>query len=127
MIFIYNFLLIIFAIILLPVILIAFIIQPKFRAGFFKKIGFYRFDPQGLKTIIFHAVSVGEVNAIKELVKEYRKIHPEKIIIVTTTTKTGQETAKKAFNGIVNQLTFLMIFSLAFYHFLIYIIPKKLL
>ncbi len=106
MIFIYNFLLIIFAIILLPVILIAFIIQPKFRAGFFKKIGFYRFDPQGLKTIIFHAVSVGEVNAIKELVKEYRKIHPEKIIIVTTTTKTGQETAKKAFNGIVNQVTY---------------------
>ena len=44
MVFIYNIVLISLAIGLLPIILIAFIIQPKFRAGFWEKIGFYSFE-----------------------------------------------------------------------------------
>ena len=106
MIFIYNAVLILLAIALLPVILIAFIIQPKFRAGFWQKLGFYSFDKKGEKTTVFHAVSVGETNAIKELIKEYKKRHPKEIIIVTTATKTGQEIAQKAFSEIADKVSY---------------------
>ena len=106
LVFIYNIVLISLAITLLPLILIAFIIQPKFRAGFWEKIGFYSFDKKGKKTTVFHAVSVGETNAIKELVKAYREKHPEETIVVTTTTRTGQEIAQKSFKDIVDKVTY---------------------
>ena len=61
------------ALILLPVILIALAIQPKFRAGFFQKLGFYKNNLNGEKTTVFHAVSVGETNAIADTVKVYRQ------------------------------------------------------
>lgn len=103
---IYNIVLISLAITLLPLILIAFIVQPKFRAGFWEKIGFYSFDKKGQKTTVFHAVSVGETNAIKDLVKAYREKHPNEVIVVTTTTRTGQEIAQKAFKDIVDKVTY---------------------
>ena len=107
MIVIYNIILILLSIILLPIILIAFVIQPKFRAGFKEKIGFYSFeDNKKSGTTVFHAVSVGEVNAVKELIKEYRNKHPEKNLIITTTTKTGQETAKKALSQYAEKITY---------------------
>ena len=106
MIIIYNLVLISLVIALLPLILIAFIIQPKFRAGFWEKIGFYSFDKKDSKTTIFHAVSVGETNAIKDLVRAYGDKHPEEVIVVTTTTKTGQEVAKKVFANIVDKVTY---------------------
>lgn len=106
MIIVYNLVLISLAITLLPLILIAFIIQPKFRAGFWEKIGFYKFDNKDAKTTVFHAVSVGETNAIKDLVKAYRAKHPDEVIIVTTTTKTGQEIAQKSFKDIVDKVTY---------------------
>ena len=83
---IYNIILIKLAIVLLPVILIAFIIQPKFRAGFWEKIGFYSFD-KNVKTTVFHAVSVGETNAIKELVKQYKEKNPDERHQVTLLVK----------------------------------------
>lgn len=106
MIIIYNLVLISLVIALLPLILIAFIIQPKFRAGFWEKIGFYSFNKKNVKTTVFHAVSVGETNAIKDLVKEYKKKNPNDVIVVTTTTRTGQEVAKKAFTDIADKVTY---------------------
>lgn len=106
MVLIYNIVLIILAIALLPVILIAFIIQPKFRAGFWEKLGFYKFNNDSKKSTVFHAVSVGETNAIKDLVKQYREMHPNDVIIVTTTTRTGQEIAQKSFKDIANKVTY---------------------
>ena len=103
---IYNIVLTALAIILLPVILIAFMIQPKFRAGFREKLGFYDYDKKGEKTVVFHVVSVGETNAAKELIKEYKLRHPQEHIIVTTTTKTGQELAKKIFANIADKVTY---------------------
>ncbi len=103
---IYNIFLISAAVLLIPVIAAAMLIQPKFRAGFFRKIGFYKREKECTKSTVFHAVSVGETNAIKELVKEYRKMHPEEYIVLTTTTKTGQEIAKKSMSEIVNKITY---------------------
>ncbi len=106
MIIIYNLVLISLALILLPLILIAFVIQPKFRAGFFQKIGFYSFDKKNGKNVVFHAVSVGETNAIKEIVKRYHKIHPDENIIITTTTKTGQAVAQTEFKDIASKIVY---------------------
>ncbi len=106
MIIIYNIALIISAVILSPVILTAFIARPKFRAGFWEKIGFYACDKKGQKTVVFHLVSVGEANASERLIKEYKLRHPAEHIIVTTTTKTGQELAKKLFINTADKVTY---------------------
>ncbi len=108
MIIIYNIILISITILLLPLIIAAFIVCPKLSTGWIQKIGFYTNKDIALnkKTTVFHAVSVGETNAIKEFVKEYRQKHPEENIIITTTTKTGQDIAKKAFNEIADKVVY---------------------
>ncbi|ENX38347.1 3-deoxy-D-manno-octulosonic acid transferase [Acinetobacter sp. NIPH 2100] len=51
--------------------------------------------PKNLRTIWFHAVSVGETNAAQPLIEHYLKLgHP---VLVTNTTKTGQARAKSLF------------------------------
>lgn len=105
---IYNFLLITLALILLPVILIALALVPKFRTGLFTKLGFYpdfNLD-RNKKTIFFHAVSVGEVNAVEALVKKTRENFPDANIVLSTTTKTGQEIAHKKLEKTVNAITY---------------------
>lgn len=94
------------ALILLPVILIALAVQPKFRAGFFQKLGFYKSNLNGEKTTVFHAVSVGETNAIADTVKQYRQKFPERKIVITNTTKTGHDIACKIFKDIADEITY---------------------
>jgi 3-deoxy-D-manno-octulosonic-acid transferase len=102
----YEIIFFIIAILLIPVILIALIIQPKFRAGFFQKIGFYDNNYSGKNTTVFHAVSVGETNAIIDTVKEYKKKYPKRSIVITNTTKTGHEIAQKVFKDIADEITY---------------------
>lgn len=107
--FVYYLLLPIVAVLLSPLIVAAFIIQPKFRAGFWEKIGFYKANNRidnNKKTVVFHAVSVGETNAIETFVKKYREQNPNVNIVLTTTTKTGQEVAVKKIGSVVNQITY---------------------
>ena len=106
--FLYNIVVILLAIVLLPVILIALAAVPKFRAGFFTKLGFFKnlnID-KNKQTIFFHAVSVGEVNAIEALVKKTREAFPDCNIVLSTTTKTGQEIAHKKLEKTVNAITY---------------------
>lgn len=103
----YNLVLITAAIVLLPVILIALALVPKFRAGFWTKLGLYKIDiDQAKDTIFFHAVSVGEVNAIEGLVKKTREEFPESNIVISTTTRTGQDIAQKKFKDTANAVTY---------------------
>ncbi len=107
---IYNLILPVFAIILSPLIAVAFIVKPKLRAGFWQKIGLYsktNYDKSTSdKTIVFHAVSVGEVNAVSPLIKKYREQNKSAYIVLTTTTKTGQEVAKKLLSDYVSVITY---------------------
>ena len=91
---------------LLPFILLVFIIQPKLRAGFWQKIGFYDFTKNNKKTIVFHAVSVGEVNAVEALVKKAREEFKDYNIILTTVTKTGNEVAIKKLTNYVDEIAY---------------------
>ena len=104
---IYNLLLILLSILLLPFILIALVLVPKFRAGIWQKLGFYNIKlDENKETIFFHAVSVGEVNAIEALVKKTRETFPQANIVLSTTTKTGQEIANKKLSKVVDQITY---------------------
>lgn len=103
---IYNLFLVFATIVLLPVIIVALIVVPKFRAGIFQKLGFYNIQLEKKDTIHFHAVSVGEVNAIEVLVKRTRESFPDSNIVLTTTTKTGQDIAHKKLGDIVDVITY---------------------
>lgn len=102
----YNLFLAIALIILWPIVLIAFIVQPKFRAGFWTKIGFYSINLPKRQTIWLHAVSVGEVNAIEGLVKKLKQEFPTKNIILSTVTRTGQEVAKSKLQDYTDKIIY---------------------
>jgi len=55
------------------------------------------FEQDGRKVLWLHCVSVGETNAAQPLVKEILENFPEYRLVVSTTTKTGQELAAKIF------------------------------
>ncbi len=73
---------------------------PKVRAGFRQKLGCFSPDLRAKLTcgqrerIWFHAVSVGEFNAIKSLIPELQTDYE---IVISTTTRTGQELAQRTF------------------------------
>lgn len=103
---IYQLVLILLSILLFPLIILALLIQPKFRAGFWQKIGFYDYEKSDKKTIVFHAVSVGEVNAVEALIKKAREEFREYSIILTTVTKTGNEVANKKLTNFVDEIVY---------------------
>ena len=49
------------------------------------------------KTLLIHAVSVGEVNATSQLVQQLRRARPEMEIVVATTTNTGFDRATELY------------------------------
>ncbi len=53
-------------------------------------------DPQNRPVIWIHAVSVGEVKASQPLFQTLRKDRPDAFFLITTTTATGQEEAKRS-------------------------------
>ena len=60
----------------------------------------------GHKVIMFHGVSVGEINAIEKLIRKSREEFPEVKIVVTTGTNTGQELAHKKLDGVADLITY---------------------
>jgi len=105
----YNTAVIFFSILFSPLILAAFLIKPKFRAGFWQKIGLKPLNSNYNKqkqSIWFHAVSVGEVNAVEALVKLAKKEFPDYNIAITTVTKTGQEVANAKFKNIADIIAY---------------------
>ncbi|HNM50158.1 MAG TPA: glycosyltransferase N-terminal domain-containing protein [Candidatus Obscuribacter sp.] len=74
--------------------------KKKARAGFSEKLGII---PGRIKSkqrqlagcLWFHAVSVGEFNAVFPLIKAFKKEHPAAGLVVSTTTGTGQALARE--------------------------------
>jgi len=79
----------------------------KPNAGLKEKFGFVKlpFKPE-CDSIMLHGVSVGEVIALENLAKKIKKTFPEKKLIVTTGTKTGQEIANKKYAQIADFITY---------------------
>lgn len=99
---IYGFLSTVAFVLILPFWLILGIFKPKLVCGFREKCGLYlplaptgRGQGEGVKTILFYGVSVGEVLAMENLIKKTRETFSDINIILLTGTKTGQEIAHK--------------------------------
>ena len=75
----------------------------RYRAGLAGRLGRIpdglRKAVAGRKVVWLHAVSVGEVMAATELVREMRRTLPGWVIAVSTTTETGQRLARERFGG----------------------------
>lgn len=72
----------------------------KYRAGLSERLGNVPTrikTPNTRRAIWIHAVSVGEVLAVAGLVQRLRSEFSEHRIVISTTTKTGQELARKRF------------------------------
>ena len=73
--------------------------RQKYASGFRQRLGNYpEFKHDGRKVIWLHCVSVGETNAARPLVGRLLEAFPDHRLIISTTTKTGQELARKIFN-----------------------------
>src|ERR1700694_1900215 len=96
----YSLLMTLAVLISLPWWLFQMVRSRKYRAGLAERLGGV---PRRIKagasegSIWIHAVSVGEVLAISNLVQELRASYPEKPIFISTTTLTGQRIARERF------------------------------
>jgi 3-deoxy-D-manno-octulosonic-acid transferase len=91
----YSFLLTVGFIALLPLFILR---RGKYAAGFWQRLGFLpEFAPNGKKILWLHCVSVGETNAARPLVAEIVENFPEYTLVVSTTTRTGQQLARQIF------------------------------
>ena len=72
--------------------------REKYAAGFWQRLGnLPKFKQDDRSVIWLHCVSVGETNAARPLVDELVTQFPSHRLVVSTTTKTGQELAQKIF------------------------------
>jgi 3-deoxy-D-manno-octulosonic-acid transferase len=99
MIIIYNALLYVAGLLILPLVVIVLIFSKKWRNGFGERLG--RLDAKietaarEAKIIWFHAASVGEVMALAPVIKEMKKIRRGYDILLTTTSVNGKKRAQK--------------------------------
>jgi 3-deoxy-D-manno-octulosonic-acid transferase len=92
---IYSFLFAVGFILMSPIFLLN---REKYAAGFWQRLGFLPdFVPDTRRVVWLHCVSVGETNAARPLVEEIRRQFPEHRLIISTTTKTGQNLAQQIF------------------------------
>jgi 3-deoxy-D-manno-octulosonic-acid transferase len=87
------------ALLSLPWWLVQMVRLGKYRSGLGERLGFV---PARLRSvnpgcIWVHAVSVGEVLAVSQLITELQQKYPERQILVSTTTATGQSLARQRF------------------------------
>jgi 3-deoxy-D-manno-octulosonic-acid transferase len=96
----YSILLTIGFILMLPLFLLR---RDKYAAGFWQRFGRIPELRQNDQSIIWiHCVSVGETNAAVPLIKAIKEEYPDFRIVISTTTKTGQELARKLFAEIAD-------------------------
>jgi 3-deoxy-D-manno-octulosonic-acid transferase len=96
---IYTALLALGLVLTLPYWLLQMARKGKYRAGLRERLGSVpsRLRLDDRPTIWVHAVSVGEVLAVSRLVEEIRNRAPGHRVLISTTTKTGQQLARQRF------------------------------
>lgn len=71
----------------------------RYRAGFAQRLGFYPAEAlravQHQRPIWIHGASVGEVLSAVALTRELKRRHPDRVILFSTFTETGQTLARK--------------------------------
>jgi 3-deoxy-D-manno-octulosonic-acid transferase len=93
--YIYNVFLTLFSLFLLP--LLPFYLLKSNKRGL-RRLAF--FQPSGPVDVLIHAVSVGEVKAMRAFINYLRTERPELRIGISTTTDTGYKTASDVYVGV---------------------------
>ena len=95
----YSLLLACAALLSLPWWIIQMLRLGKYRTGLVERLGLVpaRLNDAQPGSIWVHAVSVGEVLAVSQLVSNLQRQHPDRQIFVSTTTATGQKLARQRF------------------------------
>lgn len=84
-------------IVLLPMFILR---REKYASGFRQRLGHYpEFEADGRQVIWLHCVSVGETNAARPLVGKLGAELPDHRLVISTTTKTGQDLARRIFSN----------------------------
>src|SRR5215204_2611251 len=93
--FVYSLILSLGFVLMLPLFLLR---REKYASGFRQRLGNYpEFRHDGGDVIWLHCVSVGETNAARPLVHAIGTEFPKHRLVISTTTKTGQDLARKIF------------------------------
>ncbi len=103
--FIYTFLLYLLLPLMLLRLLLRSIKTPAYRQRWQERLGIYRV-PRLNDSIWIHTVSVGETQAAEPLVRRILAQRPELRVVITTTTPTGSDRAKKLFGDVVSHVYF---------------------
>lgn len=96
--FLYSILLTVGFIVLVPRFIFDAVRKDKYNYGFWERLGHlppFKLDHRPVLWI--HCVSVGETQAARPLVKKILEEFPNYRVVISTTTKTGQELAKDVF------------------------------
>jgi len=98
--FVADFIYLLIAIAISPVVVYRMVRYGRYRIGWANRFGrIIRKDPALRKCIWLHAVSVGEVNATKTIIKELENKFGDYEIVITTTTDTGFARASALFGA----------------------------
>jgi len=79
----------------------------KYAAGFKQRLGYVpEFRSSTSATVLLHCVSVGETNAALPLARRLKERFPDISLVLSTTTKTGQELAAQTYAGIADLIVY---------------------
>jgi 3-deoxy-D-manno-octulosonic-acid transferase len=104
MFFLYSLLYTLAFLLMLPLIIMR---RDKYASGFRERLGRYADFIQDDRPVLWlHCVSVGEANAARSLVDSLTDRFPDYRLIISTTTKTGQELARDIFKNKVDAVIY---------------------
>src|SRR5512140_3350397 len=97
--FLYSAVLAVALVLTLPYWVVQMLRRGKYRAGLLERLGRVpaRLTAGRDRTIWVHAVSVGELLAVRGMIEELRKRFPDHRVVVATTSATGQKLARERF------------------------------
>jgi len=90
--------------VLSPWLLVKALTTGKYRRGLGPKLcgtPASAFRPKQAPRVWFHGVSVGEIHLLRTVVAAFRRHHPDWDCVISTTTDTGHDEARKAFPDLV--------------------------
>ncbi|MBN2754852.1 MAG: hypothetical protein JXR81_08340 [Candidatus Goldbacteria bacterium] len=103
MMFIYNLVLNLLVLIILPVLPLILLFGRKFRRGFLQRLGIIDkqalYEMKGKNIIWFHAASVGETQALIPVINEFLNINNSAHVVITATSINGRNKMREIMKG----------------------------